>query len=326
VGRAIFAVGEGRWLEGSLLTVLSLSLAGVIFWVALTSAEKLYYTGWSSMQGQGQKKKVQKATPSAAVKGPGLARLLPAQVRGLVVKDFLVIRRDLRNLSAFITPLVLGIVLMFSMARGGAGGFEGDSTAFAAFGQNARFYLGISVLVFVSYSTLLNLAIGAFSREGRNYWLVKTAPVSANSLLIAKFLVTYIPSILVNWFLVGIMALVLPSTPVMIVYSLVVMVLAIAGMSGLQLAFGVAGAKLDWQDPRHMNNATTGCLGSLVGMAFMVFILAIFFGPPILFNVLGLGETLGQWIGLAAGGILCVLGAVLPLVLVRKRVDRIGIG
>jgi ABC-2 type transport system permease protein len=327
VGRAVVAVGEGRWVEGLLLTVLSLSLASVVFWTALTAAERLYYSGWASLQGQALKKKAAKAaaSPLRKEKRPGLERFIPAQVRALMVKDLVLIRRDLRNLSAFITPLVFGVVLLFTMLRGGANGFEGDSLVFAQAGKNARVYLGLAIMLFVGWSTLLNLAMGAFSREGRSYWLIKTSPVNANSLLIAKYLVVYFPSLVVLWILVVISALFNRSGLAMLVYSLGVTALAIAGLAGLNLAFGVTGAKLDWQDPRQMNNATTGCLGSFTSFIYLGVVLAFFFGPPVLFYALGFGETLGMWVGLAAGAILSLACALFPLLLVRKRVDKIGL-
>ncbi len=327
VGRAMAAVGEGRWLEGTLLTVLSLGLASAIFWVALTTAERLYYTGWASLQGQGVKKKARKAVSAQPkmVKQAGLARLIPTQLRALVVKDLLLIRRDLRNLSAFITPLVLGVVFMFTLLRGGSNGFEGDSRIFAQFGQNTRVYLGIALMLFVGWSTLLNLAMGAFSREGRSFWLIRTSPVSANRLLIAKYWVVYFPSLLMIWLLVIISSLVNRTGWVMLLYGLLVCALAIAGLAGLNLAFGVWGAKLDWQDPRQMNNPTTGCLGSLVSFIYLGVALVFFFAPPLLFFAFGLGEVLGLWVGLGIGGSLGILCAIIPLLLVRKRVDKIGV-
>jgi ABC-2 type transport system permease protein len=327
VGRAMTAVGEGRWLEGLLLTVLSLGLASAVFWTALTAAERLYYSGWASLQGQAFKKKGVKRTASlqSGEKGAGLARWIPAQVRAVMVKDLVLIRRDLRNLSAFITPLVVGVVLLFTMLRGGASGFEGDSLIFAQAGMNARVYMGVAIMLFVGWSTLLNLAMGAFSREGRSYWLIKTSPVSVRSLLIAKYLVVYFPSLLILWFLVGMSALFNRADLGMLVYSLGVTALAIAGLAGINLAFGVTGAKLDWQDPRQMNNATTGCLGSLISFIFLGVVIVFFFGPPVLFYAFGLGETLGMWVGLAAGGILSLACAIFPLLLVRQRVDKIGL-
>jgi ABC-2 type transport system permease protein len=326
VGRAITSIAEGRWLEGILLSVIILGMAGAIFWAALTTAEKLYYSGWASLQGQAQKKKVQKVSAARTVKVSPLARLLPQQVRGLVVKDFLVIRRDLRNLSSFITPIIVGFVLLFSIARGGMGGYEGDSQVFSQFGQYTRIYLNISILLFVGWSTLLNLAMGAFSREGRYFWLLRSAPINASSLLAAKYLVTYIPAVIINCLLVGVMLLIMPVSPVMVVYSLSVILFAIAGMAGINLAFGVIGARLDWQDPRQMNNATTGCVGSLISMAYLVVICALFFAPPLIFTALGLAETTGLWVGLAVGAAASLACAVIPLVLVRKRVDNIGVG
>jgi hypothetical protein len=52
--------------------------------------------------------------------------------------------------------------------------------------------------------------------------------------------------------------------------------------------------------------------------------LGLFFGPPILLPLLEIPESAGQWIGLFAGGAICLLCTILPLWLVRHDVDRIG--
>ena len=88
---------------------------------------------------------------------------------------------------------------------------------------------------------------------------------------------------------------------------------------------GIIGARLDWQDVRKMNSTTGGCLGVLFGFIYLGMSLLFFFGPPVLFTVLGLGENLGLWIGIGIGAVLGLLAAILPLVLVRKRVERIGL-
>ena len=43
------------------------------------------------------------------------------------------------------------------------------------------------------------LAAMGFSHEGRYYWLLKTAPVSASQLLAAKFAVAYLPALALGW-------------------------------------------------------------------------------------------------------------------------------
>jgi hypothetical protein len=107
-------------------------------------------------------------------------------------------------------------------------------------------------------------------------------------------------------------------------YSLPVIALCIAGNAGLNLAFGISGANMNWEDPRQMQRTASGCLSALVTMIYLPTSLILFFGPPILLAALGLPEIIGQAIGLLFGGGLSLACAVVPLLLVHKRVPRLG--
>jgi hypothetical protein len=143
-------------------------------------------------------------------------------------------------------------------------------------------------------------------------------------LLGAKFLVAYIPSLLLGWGFLLIISVIQGASLLTLLYSLVVIALAVAGADGLNLAFGVAGVNLEWDDPRKMTSGGIGCLGILVGMIYLAVGLVLFFAPLAIFGLLRWPQFLGQTIGLVLGGVFCLLIAILPLWLVRKKVPRIG--
>jgi ABC-2 type transport system permease protein len=328
-GRGLVEIGEGRWLPGVLLVLLTLALAGGIFAISLTTAERLYYTGWSNVQTAPRKKKAVRAPrrAEAALPVSELARrVVPAPVRGIMVKDFLVLRRDLRNLSQLITPLILGVVYGAMLLRSGgppAGRGEAPEWFMQVLG-NARVYGNVGISLFVGWSLLSRLAMMGFSHEGKSYWLLKTAPVSARKLLLAKFLVAYLPVLILGWGFLLAISLLQRADVLTILYSLAVVALTVAGTTGLNLAFGVAGANLEWSDPRHMQRGASGCLGALVTMAYLVFSLTLFFGPLVLAELLAWPAVVGQVAGLLAGGVTSLACAIAPLWIVAGRVARLG--
>jgi hypothetical protein len=88
-GRALVDIGQGVWLSGLIYLVLTLGLTAAIFWFSLVTAERLYYTGWASLQTGGHRKRPIKTVIASAlpkpVAVPGRRRiphLLPAQVSG----------------------------------------------------------------------------------------------------------------------------------------------------------------------------------------------------------------------------------------------------
>jgi ABC-2 type transport system permease protein len=245
-----------------------------------------------------------------------------------MVKDWLVLRRDLRNLSQLVTPLIIGIIYAFMILRrsGGEPSMEtSDAPAWVInLFESVRTYASVGLSLFVGWMLLGRLAGMGFSQEGRSYWLVKTAPVTGRHLIAAKYLVAYLPTLALSWAYLLVTWLLQRSGISVFLYSLPVIALCIAGNAGLNLAFGITGANMNWEDPRQMQRTTSGCLSALASMIYLPVTLLFFFGPPIGLLALGIPETIGQAVGLFLGGGLSLACAVIPLWLVHRRVDRLG--
>ena len=82
-------------------------------------------------------------------------------------------------------------------------------------------------------------------------------------MLIAKFLVAYLPTLVLGlFFLVGI-SLVQKIPLAGFLYSLLAVAMCLAGMNGILLAFGVLGANFKWEDPRKMSAGGLGLPGAV---------------------------------------------------------------
>ncbi len=351
-GRGLLAVGNGDWLPGLGLSVLTLLLAGALFTGTLYLAEQLYYTGWSSMQGSAQRKRAPRGQPRAKAlpaygesKQPAVAgalsgktdvsrmnffaSLVPVPLRGLVIKDLLLLRRDPRNLSQLITPLILGFVMMFT-TRGGRGEAR---QALAQVGlADVEFYFMILLAIFVGWMLMMNLASLSFTREGKSYWLLKSAPIRPWHLLGAKFIVSYLPAVifslvflLISFALRGINFAMLP-------FSALVIIFTVAGATAISLAFGVAGANLEWDSPQRQRlSGSAGCLMFVAVSAATLINLALFLAPPIIWQIVsavqglpGTPPLLSYILGLLLGGGAAVAVAFITLRLALPRMARIG--
>lgn len=330
-GRSLLYIGEGRWLAGIALTVLTIGLTAAIFAVSLEAAERLYLSGWSSVQVGTRKKKTARVARPARVRENGLAalvnRFVPAPVRTIISKDFLMLRRDLRSMSQLVTPLILGIVYGLVLLRSGgeAPGGRGEAPPiFMEMFQNLMVYANVGIALFVGWSLLSRLAAMGFSQEGKNYWLLKTAPVSTFRLLGAKFLVAFLPTLVLCAVFLLILSLVRGTGLSTLLFSLAAVALTVAGGAGLNLAFGVVGANFEWEDPRRISQGSMGCLGALVTFLYLIFSLMLFFGPAVLLAGVGLPEIVGNLAGLVVGGAVSLAAAILPLWMVRERVPRLA--
>jgi ABC-2 type transport system permease protein len=328
-GRGLVDLGSGRWLSGVGFSVLTLGLAIGVFGVALTTAEKLYYSGWASMQARQQKKKAQKKA-QAEISKPWVVlaeRSVPAEMRAIFVKDLLSLRRDLRNMSQLVTPLIFGIVYGILFLRNGGQLPAGRGEAprfFTEILKNLSLYGNVAISLFVGWMLVARLGMTAFSMEGKNFWLLKSAPVSAGQMIVSKFMVAYLPSLAMGWIFLLVISIFQRAAPGTILFTLFVVALCIAGNVGVNLTFGIVGANLNWEDPRQMQRGTSGCIGSLATLLYLPLSLLLFFGPPLGVSLLEWPLWIGQFVGLVMGGVFCLVCATAPLYSVRGRVLHLG--
>ncbi|HSB01956.1 MAG TPA: hypothetical protein VLE49_15000 [Anaerolineales bacterium] len=324
-GQGLVALGEGRWLPGIVLVGATLGLTAFTFWFAIVTAQRLYYSGWAGMQVIARKKR----TPSvrAATTGAGLLRLLPKPVFAILQKDFLTLRRDLRSLSQLISPIILGVVYTLLLLRGGGEPPPGRGEAPDWFMNSFRVVLAygsVGMSLFVGWMLLSRLAGMGFSHEGRNYWMLKVSPIRVWHLLASKFLVAYLPALGLGFLFLTVISVLRGFSLLDFVYSFIAIVMCLAGMTGVLLAFGVAGANFTWEDPRRMNSGMMGCFGQILTFIYLPISFGLFIAPLGFAPLLQLPLVYGYLAGLILGSGFAAGCAIVPLWLVRKRVERLS--
>ncbi len=326
-GQGLVAFGEGRWLSGIALVGATLILTGFTFWFAIVTAQRLYYSGWAGMQVVTRKKRAAAPRPSSATAtSNGLARLLPKPVFAIVQKDFITMRRDLRSLSQLISPIILGVVYTLLLLRGGGEPPAGRGEAPAWFMDSFRVVLtygSVGMSLFVGWMLLSRLAGMGFSHEGRNYWILKASPVRVWHLLASKFLVAYLPALGLGFLFLTVISILQGLSILAFVYSLIAIIMCLAGMTGLLLSFGVVGANFTWEDPRRMNSGVMGCFGQILTIIYLPISFGLFIAPLGLAPLLELPLVYGYLAGLILGTAFAAGFAILPLWLVRKRVEQL---
>ncbi len=329
-GQGLVALGEARWLSGVLLVGATLGLTIVTFWFAIVTAQRLYYSGWAGMQVVARKKRTPAARPvRATTTSAGLRRLLPKPVFAILQKDFLTLRRDLRSLSQLISPIIFGAIYTLLLLRGGSEPPAGRGEAPAWFMNSFQVvltYSSVGMSLFVGWMLLSRLAGMGFSHEGKNYWMLKVSPVRVWHLLASKFLVAYLPTLGLGFVFLTVISIVQGLSLLEFAYSFIAIVMCLAGMAGMLLAFGVAGANFTWEDPRKMNSGAMGCFGQILTIIYLPLSFGLFVAPLGMIQFLELPLIYGYLAGLILGSAFAGGFAILPLWLVRKRVERLGEG
>jgi ABC-2 type transport system permease protein len=328
-GKGLVALGKSDWLPAMELLVPAILLTGAVFYLSLITSERLYATGWSNLQNNRRRPKSRVVPAATGEKKPNIfSRLLPSTLRAILVKDVLLYRRELRNVSRLITPLILGVVYAFGLLSSDGRGLEGQGEAPAWFMEalnGIMVYADVMLALFIGWMLVASLAGLAFSMEGRSYWMLKSAPVSSRQLLASKFLVGYFPPLVLCTIYLVVLQIIKGSTLVSGLISLFAVALSLAGLTGIFLAFGTYGAKFDWDNPARINQSM-GCVSSLTSSLFIAVCFGLFTVPAIVASLLGLPVLVGQLAGLLLGGAANVAAVLVPLGMAERRVPTLGEG
>jgi ABC-2 type transport system permease protein len=288
-GRALTAAGADDWTKLALYGGLFAGLSIGCFALCVALAERLYYAGWSNMSAQGGRVRKRRRTndegrtPASSASQSIVYRLssfvLPRQSAAVLYKDLRVFPRDLRNVQQLIFPLVLAGIWTFQLLTSnspfGAGKQPNGLQAFGLLTST-----GISFYICL----VLSSAIGGagISREGRSFWLLKVAPISAGRLLLGKLVLAYLPYPTIGTLFVLFLSILQHSTPVDFARSLALVLLGGLGATSITLGVGAAFPKLNWENPSQQNSIQAGCLTPLLYVAYLALALGAVLGLPLL--------------------------------------------
>lgn len=327
-GLGLTYIGQGNWLLGVGFTGLTLGMTVGLFAVTLTVAERMYFSGWSRVQ-HGTKKNKRKPkretapltegapraiTPPRA--GTGFSRVFPAPAWAIILKDARLYRRDIRNLSNLIFPIILAVIWTISLFQGGR---DLPSTAQNFFDSSS---LGIGF--FMAMMFVMRFGFGGFSLEGQQWWILKTSPVRPFHLVLAKYTVAILPPSVFGVLYLVIASFLRKITLPLLLYQIVAELIVVAGMAALTLAFGIWGARFNWTNPNQVSGGAVGCLGSFLTFVFIALASGVFLGLPVLGTSLAWPSVVGYGGALLIGSVLSGVGGGIPLALATTRIPHLG--
>lgn len=256
-------------------------------------------------------------TGKASALEKGLARVgaLSPAARALVAKDARYVARDLVMLSQIGIPVILYLVPFVIAGQAGSGA--------AAMGRAETWGLSAGLVGVIAYMETSILGLSSVGLEGRGFWMVLHAPVSAATLVRAKFafacgasLALCLPLYLFSCLVFGMGTLVtLAGTGVLIV--------ACAALSGL--AVGIAGIfpRFVYDNPAHRASLAALVWGFVGATIYVVLAGAVLGGGAWLAGQQTLaGKSSAPFVWSVAGALFCLLSlltALIPLLLARAR-------
>ena len=190
---------------------------------------------------------------------PRFMRLPPALA--VVRKDWRMLRRDPAQLIQLLLPIGLFAVYLLAPRSRGVG--------LGAFQRFPIWYGPLTTSAFAALFAASGLGLRAVGSEGRQFWCLKTAPVSARTLLLSKLALPALVATGASLVLM-ISAEIRVGAPVgQMAFSATLLVVCVLGLSSLSTGLGAVWPRLDWTDPRRAVGIWMAILFMVVGAAYI---------------------------------------------------------
>jgi len=272
----LISLGEGDYLQALVAVALFVCLSLGLYALCLIGAERLYYSGWASLQ----------AAPAAARPRRGRhprrpareVRLFPRQIQAILAKDLRLFLRDPRGWTQMLMPLAVYALLVVQMVGGGLGVGPG--------GRESTVLTLSAIVVFLSTSMLSRLGLGGIGSEGRQAWLILGAPMAPRRVLWAKFLVAYLPLLALGGAMLLGLTLIAGMDWAFFLGTWLLQALIGLGVTGIGVGLGAAFPRLDAEKARQPVSTGAGCIYMPALMVYTLTVVALLTMPPLLGEIL----------------------------------------
>ena len=177
--------------------------------------QRAFYLGWSRLREISPRRPA--TAKEATRKGLSLVSLLrplSAPVRAIVAKDWISLPRDIRQLSGLVFPILMAFVYIYMTASG--------DTAKQIPG--AASWMALAIIPLVPFFLTLYYTVGTIGIEGKNFALLRVAPLSASRLLWGKFWASLGPTLLLGEIAALVVAILVKANLLQLILSAVAMV------------------------------------------------------------------------------------------------------
>lgn len=321
-GRGLAALGQLELGTGLAELALYLGLTALIFGGAVWLGDRWYFSGLLRMQaGPGRRRTGSaQATP---LRFTGRAPLL-----AITRKDWWTLPRDPRQFVQLLGPLAILPVIYFNLFAGRGqridpiGGFT-ELTG-GAFDPTEAFV--VMTILLATALVFGQAALIAVSSEGKSWWVLRSAPISWDALLFGKFLVSYVPFLVLSTAALLVVGVLRGWSPTGMLIGWVGIALIGTGIIAMALGMGALWARLDWDNPRQMGN-TWGSFAWFAGYT----VYGLLAGGALLggatLAAIAPGIALGAWLG----GIVVAVALTAAVILGSRwlalsRLPRLGEG
>jgi ABC-2 type transport system permease protein len=249
------------------LTLLALT-AGVCYLASAFVVQRIFLTAWSRAQ-EGRTRA--RRRPLVGIVLPYLTRPLPRIPALVLTKDIMVFFRDASQWSQLLLlgALVIVYVYNFSVLP------IDDGTPLAATLRDVVAFCNLGLAAFVTASVAVRFVYPSISLEGRAWWVLRSAPVPLPTLWWSKFLVAFLPLTVLGEVLIVVTNRYLGVAPGLTLVFMATLLLVIAAIVSLGLAFGAAYPRLDSNNAAQIATGFGGVIYMVTCLGLIAAVIAI---------------------------------------------------
>ncbi len=303
-------------------TALSWSFCGSLVYLTAGVARPLYLKGLSRSQTIFRRRP--ELPVSRRLRRPGTFQWLPGPVRAFALKE---IRTFLRDQTQWPQLFLLAALVVLYLYNFSVLPLE-RAPVQIVYLQNLFSFLNMGLAAFVLTAVAARFVFPAISIEGGAFWIVKSAPLSARTYLWIKFMIYFIPLLLLSELLVVATNILLRVTPFMMALSVTTMFFLAPGVVSLALCLGALYPDFSSENPAQSVTSVGGLIYMTLCAGFITSVIALEAGPVYTIFMGGMrGVSLStlQWVWLggsfSAAVTLCFLAFAVPM---RIAVRRLG--
>jgi ABC-2 type transport system permease protein len=310
MSHGLLAIGRGEFSEAVLPMALIWSNGLLLYVLAAYAAKRLYRRGFNRMATGGDLRR-QYGGSWADRLVELLVFYLDRRTRILIVKDFRTFRREPAQIGqlAVFTGLLLLAVL--------------NSRQFFDADVPLAYQQGLSLLNMAATGLLMCAYLGRFvypliSLEGRKFWILGLLPLKRQQILWGKFAFAVTGSVLLAGAIILLSDLLLRMPLVTVLVHLLTVVLLGVGLSGLAVGLSAWLPNFRETDASKIVLGFGGTVNMLVGLGYLVLIIAAACGPLHAAGAsaaFGGSDQLPPWAfaGLPVAIVLAAVATVVPL-------------
>jgi ABC-2 type transport system permease protein len=310
----------GNISEGMFHFALTFSFTGALVFIGIIVSEAIYFKGLSKTRAA----KIRLFRFKA--QGNFLLKFLSRPVRAFAVKEIKTFFRDQTQWSQLFLLAALVVIYIYNFH---VLPLE-KAPIKTVYLQNVLSFLNMGLAGFVLTAVTARFAYPAVSAEKEAFWLVKSAPIPLKNYLWIKFMIYYLPLLVLTEILIVATNILLNVAPFMMGLSIINIFFMVPGVVSMGIGLGAAYPDFKSENPAQTVTSFGGLLFMMVCAGYIGAVIIIEAGPVYNLFMAGIKKTdlsTFEWVWIigsfAIAFLIYILAIVLPMRFGEKKLSKL---